>query len=259
MEVRWKILLAAVGVGALAAIAVVVLRQPADQPATTALDRNEPKPTVPTADAGAPVAVDQALPGVWVDQSPPGADSKGPLVLALHGRGDTPEHFSAVAGRLGPKWTWRLLKAPLPWRENTQWFRSDAPDQGHADMLAAERLVEAHVRSAPGRKVALLGFSQGCFVAAHFVAEHPSQVAAVVCISGALAYPLDAKPAATATPMLFVHGSEDQVVPLARGRDAADQLKKLGIAVEFTQHTEAHTIPESETAHIREWLERQLR
>lgn len=259
MEVRWKVLIAGVGAGAVCAAAVVVLRQPSARPAP-AVDRVEPRTAiaVPLADAAPSAPIEQSLPGSWVDQAPPGADPKGPLILGLHGRGDTPEHFSGVAGRLGPRWTWRFLKAPLPWKENTQWFQREGKDLGRSDIAADLRMIEAHIRSAQGRKVALVGFSQGCFVAAHFVAEHPEQVAAVVCLSGALAHPLELPPVTAKPPVLLVHGTDDQIVPIAMARDAAAQLEKLGLPCEFQQHAEGHTIPDAEAARVREWLERKL-
>lgn len=264
MEVRWRVLLGAVAVGAVVT-AVLLLRAP--EPAKPALAPNLAAEPVAAArrdaaqaasDAASLASADQRLPGTWVDQTPPDAQPGGPLVIGLHGRGDSPEHFSAIAARLGPRFAWRFLKAPLPWRENTQWFRKDAADGGRQDVLDTLALIDAHVRQARGRKVALVGFSQGCMVAAHYAAAFPGSVAAVVCAGGALVFaPADVPPGPKPA-MLFVHGTEDAIVPLSRAREARQQLDNRGLPSEFIEHGEGHTLPEAELPRMRDWLERQL-
>ena len=259
LEVRYKIVAGAVAVGVVATGVALwrtdappVVAEPSTPPRATA----EPSPAAPDA-ASAPTA-EKRLPGVWLDQTPPGAPANGPLVIGLHGRGDTPGNFGQVAPKLAPRQAWRLIEAPLPWRENTQWFRMDAPDGGKADLQAAESLLAAHVQSARGRRIALVGFSQGCFVAAHFAATHPQEVSAVLCIGGGLVYSPEV-PAATSKPaVLFVHGLADAVVPAARARNAKQVLENLGLPCELLEHSEAHVIPEAELGRMRAWLESKL-
>lgn len=264
MEVRWKVLLGAVAVGA---VVTAVLLLVAPEPAKPAAP---PAPSVdsaaaaargasaPSSAAASLASADQRLPGTWVDQTPPDALPNGPLVIGLHGRGDSPERFSAIAARLGPRFAWRFLKAPLAWRENTQWFRNDASDGGRQDVLDTLALIDAHVRQARGRKVAIVGFSQGCMVAAHYAAAHPSSIAAVICAGGALVFPPSEVPAGAKPAMVFVHGTEDPIVPLSRAREARQQLENRGLPSEFVEHAEGHSLPEAEMPRLREWLERQL-
>ncbi len=257
MEVRWKVLLGAVAAGVVVT-AVLLLRAP--EPAKPAVP---PAPAArpaadPSSDAASLAGADQRLPGTWVDQTPPDALPGGPLVIGLHGRGDSPEHFSAIAARLGPRFAWRFLKAPLAWRENTQWFRNDSADGGRQDVQAALALIDAHVRQARGRKVALVGFSQGCMIAAHYAAAYPGSLAAVLCAGGALVFPPADVPPGPKPAVLFVHGTEDPIVPLSRAREARQQLENRGLPSEFLEHAEGHSLPDAETPRLREWLERQL-
>ncbi len=261
LEVRWKILTGATAVGVMATIAVLALR-PAEPPVPAAVaTTSAAKPGAPAdgPDAASLAPAEQKLPGAWVDQAPPKADPNRPLVLGLHGRGDSAGNFAAIAGRLGPDLTWRFLEAPLPWRENTQWFRMDAPDGGRSDLEQAAQLVEAHVRSAKNRKVALVGFSQGCFLAAHYAATRPDSVAAVLCIGGGLVYPPEVPASRHKPAILFVHGLEDRVIPTARGRDARQVLENRGLPSEWLEHAEGHVVPESEVGRMRAWLESHLR
>ncbi len=259
MEVRYKIVAGAVALGV---VATGVALWHTNTPPAVADVAAPPRPPAEAPAAGPDAApapsAETRLPGVWVDQTPPQAPANGPLVIGLHGRGDTPGNFGQVAPKLAPRLAWRLIEAPLPWRENTQWFRMDAADGGKADLQAAQNLVAAHVQSARGRKVGLVGFSQGCFVAAHFAATHPQDVAAVLCIGGGLVYSPEV-PATTAKPaILFVHGLEDTVIPPARSRNAKQVLENLGLPCELLEHGEAHVIPEAELGRLRAWLESKL-
>ncbi|MBM4345859.1 MAG: dienelactone hydrolase family protein [Deltaproteobacteria bacterium] len=259
MEVRYKIVVGAVAVGV---VATGVALWRTDDPPAVAEPVAPPRPmadqTASAPDAAPAPNAEKRLPGAWVDQNPPQAAANGPLVIGLHGRGDTPGNFGQVAPKLAPRLHWRLIEAPLPWRENTQWFRMDAPDSGKADLQAAEQLVAAHVQSARGRKVGLVGFSQGCFVAAHFAATHPQDVHAVLCIGGGLVFSPEVPQSSAKPAILFVHGLQDNVVPAARSRNAKQVLENLGLPCELLEHGEAHVIPEAELGRMRGWLESKL-
>lgn len=269
MEVRWKVLLGAVAAGVVVTVALL-FTAPAPPVRATGSTAADPvatanvahaansAPPIGLSDAASLATADKRLPGTWVDQAPPDASASGPLVIGLHGRGDTPEHFSGLAARIGPRFGWRFLQAPLAWRENTQWFRMDASDGGRADLDQALALVDVHVRSAGGRKVALVGFSQGCFVAAHYAVLHPDRVIAVVCAGGGLVYSPPELIPGPRPAVLFFHGSEDAVVPITRARDAKQQLESRGISCELMVHAEGHSLPEAELPRLRQWLERQL-
>lgn len=80
--------------------------------------------------------------------------------------------------------------------------------------------------------LALVGFSQGTMMALHIGLRRPRVVAAVVGYSGVftgtvgLGHKDFAKP-----PVLLVHGTADQVVPIAALHMSESELKRLGIEV----------------------------
>ena len=202
---------------------------------------------------------ERQLPGSWVDVGAATADARAPLVIGLHGRGDSAEHFAALAGRLGPRLAWRMLQGPLPYSDGYQWFKMDADDGGAAEVARALAYIDAHVRAAGPRRIALVGFSQGGFAAAAYIVQHPERVRAVLCIGGGLPA-LPEPPAATARPaILFVHGGEDAVVPVQAARDAMRRMEALGFSPEFIEHADGHTVPDAEVDRMRGWLERKLR
>ncbi|MSP92393.1 MAG: alpha/beta fold hydrolase [Myxococcales bacterium] len=264
---------AAMAVALVAALASYVwLRQRGAAQGPTDPPDSSPTPVAPPQSPGtrtSPVAdptpvprlqdAERQLPGSWVDVGGATADPSAPLVIGLHGRGDTAEHFTGLAGRLGPRLAWRMLQGPLRFGDGFQWFRMDAADGGSAELERALQYLDAHVRAAGPRQIALVGFSQGCFLAAAYLVQRPERVRVVLCIGGGLPT-LPEAPATTARPaILFVHGGEDAVIPVQAARDAMRRLEALGFSPEFIEHAEGHVVPEAELERMRGWLERKLR
>lgn len=250
MQPKVRILIVAAAALALVVLAVALWPTDADT------DASAPTTGAASRAATAPAGRDLTLPGTWVDvAATPPSNGSVPLIIALHGRGDSAEHFSAIAARLAPGFDWRFLDAPLPFTEGHQWFRADQPDGGRADLEASLRLLDAHVQAA-GRTVALVGFSQGCSVAAHYAIEHATAIRAVLCIGGALVYAHEAPREGRAPEMLFVHGTDDPIVPIDAARRTVQLLRSRGYRAAIVEHNEGHAIPETQIARLGRWLER---
>jgi phospholipase/carboxylesterase len=249
---RRSVMQAAIGLLVLALVAGLFLRQ----------TRRARGPHLPPRPAVSPVQPTQAqaeahLTGTWVDV--PSQQPDAPLVLLLHGRGDTPGHFAAIAGHLGSHLAFRALEAPWPFHEGHAWFRSDPPDVLRADLEADYPALLAQIEHARPRPVALFGFSQGCMLAAHFAVAHPEAVRAIVCVGGALKFEPPVPPPGTPRPaFLFVHGTADPMVPIASARAAAQALDSRGFKTEFLEHRDGHTVPDAQGERIRTWLEAHL-
>ena len=152
-------------------------------------------------------------------------------------------------------------RGPLPWRadlQGSQWFDRQTPDGGQAALTAALALVDAQVKAAGKRPVALVGFSQGCMLAAHYVAVHPDRARAVLCIGGGLILPVQLPRGKYTAPIRFVHGTADTMVPIALARQAVATLKAGGVPATLTEHPGGHVIPPQLTPELRAWLERIL-
>ena len=189
----------------------------------------------------------------------PGATPDAPIVIGLHGRGDSPENFRGVADRLGPALHWQFLRGPLPWRPDlagSQWFDRQVPDGGKAAMDAAVKLVDAQVTAAGKTPVALVGFSQGCMLASQYVAAHPDRVRAVLCFGGGFVLPAAVRPGKHKVQVRYVHGTADTMVPIQLARDAVATMQRGGVAATLTEHPGGHIIPPQLVPELRAWLER---
>jgi phospholipase/carboxylesterase len=89
-----------------------------------------------------------------------------------------------------------------------------------------------------GGPYAIMGFSQGAMMALFTGLRHVPAPSAILAFSGALIAP-HTLPAelANRAPVLLVHGEADDVVPVARSRDAEAALVAAGVPVD------AHYIP----------------
>jgi pimeloyl-ACP methyl ester carboxylesterase len=106
------------------------------------------------------------------------ANDQSPLLVMLHGRGDTPERFRNAWRNFPVKLQLSLPKAPLPFEHGWEWF-----DDGGDATIAEAALWPAMVGLAEGRKLMVGGIDQGAAVANAMAAHHPDVVTCVVSIA----------------------------------------------------------------------------
>lgn len=167
------------------------------------------------------------------------------IVLLLHGYGSNGDDLISLARQWQHLLPDALFLAPnAPDRSGIgsgyQWWPLDAfsPTALAAGAAAAAPAIDAFLdRKLDQYKltesnVALVGFSQGTMMALHVGLRRRRTLAGIIGYSGALtggaglAGEIRSKPA-----ILLIHGSADQVVPVAALQVARRELGKLGIAV----------------------------
>src|SRR5438034_9235405 len=110
-----------------------------------------------------------------------------------------------------------------------------------AGIRASQARVEALIarekaRGFPAARVVLAGFSQGGAMALHTGLRHPERLAGIVALSCFL--PLadsvagEGGAANRETPIFMAHGTQDPLIPVARGRLARDLLTGLGYRIQ---------------------------
>ena len=133
-----------------------------------------------------------------------------------------------------------LLDAPSP-SDSRQWYsvvrinaakRAKRVEQARAGF---DRVVGQEIRKAGFSdrldRVALFGFSQGANMSLDAVAIGRWPIGAVVAASGQLVAPPGSKAAVT-TPVLLLHGEQDDEVPAKETTEACHVLKQAGFIVE---------------------------
>lgn len=170
------------------------------------------------------------------------------LVVAIHGRGDRPEHFQALT-RGWPEVAHVVVPAaPTPHGSGFSWFPlravADGPELAQGVAEAADRLA-AWLADSPADPLVVTGFSQGGMLSFALAVRHPHLVDAVVPVGGMLPqglWPTAVPPGAP--PILALHGGADEVVPTAAAVATVEALAGLGWPAELrTWDGVGHEIP----------------
>jgi predicted peptidase len=161
------------------------------------------------------------------------ADKSWPLVLLLHGSGESGNDLAKVKIHGPPKIV--ETKKDFPFIV----VSPQSPGRGW-DPAALNALlddVEANYRLDKER-VYLTGLSMGGFGTWALAAFAPNRFAALVPICGGGGNPADA-PRLKHIPVWVFHGAKDRAVPLARSEAMVNALKEAGGHVKFTVYPEA--------------------
>jgi len=202
----------------------------------------------------------------------PGGDAPVPLVIALHGMGHGPEHMQrAMQPLLDGPWAWLFPRGLWPYEVRKAggitighaWYMFDG-DQGRlrASMeYAAAHLCALHdeVRARVAlSRTALVGFSQGGYLAGYAGPAHAGRFAAAASIAGRIKHEFLEVPAPVA--LAQFHGARDAVVRAAAAREAAEKCRALGFAdVTYFEDPQAgHEISPPILEALGNWLRRVL-
>jgi phospholipase/carboxylesterase len=100
--------------------------------------------------------------------------------------------------------------------------------------IALDEFIDAELArlALPPDAYALMGFSQGAMTALHTGLRRAIAPRAVLAYSGALMAPERLAEATARPPVLIVHGEDDEVVPIARSRQAESALRAAGLDVQ---------------------------
>ena len=194
---------------------------------------------------------------------PDDANESTPVVVALHGRGDTAVGFVGLARRLELDARVIVTEAPLPFGNigGRQWFDStsaEATQQVRARLDDLDALVVELAARYPGAgKPGLVGFSQGAILGLMAAAERPDRYRSVVALSGRL-MPGAAGLAGDGPAILIVAGTKDGIIPQADSWAAADTLTGLGRKVERFSFQGAHSVPPSAVERVGRYFDRTL-
>ncbi len=196
---------------------------------------------------------------------PEGYDPEGkyPLVVFLHGYGDSPESFCRVWGLFEtPGFIMSVPRAPYTAPgDGWSWFAMGGVDaEERADSLSVQhvfRAVNALRERYNVSRTYLMGFSQGASMALLAGLSRPEELAALVAISGRMREDWltgEQLEGAAGLPVLIVHGERDRVVDVSEGRTAAELLEESGVDVTLYEWGGGHTIDAQRIEVVQDWL-----
>lgn len=208
------------------------------------------------------------------DGDPPAAGH--PLVLALHGYSLDAEILlrrmraltSGPYALLVPDGPYPMVvREAKPPRVGYSWYQfTGDQDEFLREMETTiahlERLLEKVCSEHPvdRQRVALVGYSQGGYLAGYMGLLRPECYRAVVTISSRIKVEALAEslPRATDLPVLVIHGRGDGVVLLEPQQEAIAELRRHGVAVELELHDGGHGLRRGDDQIVDAFLRRVL-
>ncbi len=177
------------------------------------------------------------------------APDDAPIVVAIHGRGDTPAAFSALYKRYGGKVHVLTPRAYSPHGDGFSWFdlREGMTDGelGTSVGGALERLHKSVAAAVGGKRYVVTGFSQGGILSYGFASKYPSEVICALPVAGSLPGPLLPVSKQKAAKTRGFHGEADTIIASKWGvatveafvREGADASLKTypGLGHQFNQ------------------------
>ena len=206
---------------------------------------------------------------------PPIIAPGSPVIILLHGLGTNADDLAPLCEQLQlPQVRFVLPDAPLRLPGYPEgafaWYDFQVHNRGEIEQSrdylfkVMDRFSnDPNLRPKPGTEkqpasIVLMGFSQGGVMAMEAGLNFKGRVAGIVSMSGYMPDPWSTLTRAQApfeTPILLVHGTEDDVVPIEGSRVAADALVKTGYhQVQLKEFIMSHEISEGSLFAVREFL-----
>ncbi len=164
-----------------------------------------------------------------------------PMLVALHGNGDTAENFYDTAlDQISVPARVVLLEGPISYGRGGAWPWSDADfaQYGRAVSQAAELMADKYPTSG---KPMLLGFSGGGMMAYYQAVNHGDTYSYIIAVSGQLNETrLGGEPSRPGAEVHAFHGKSDTVVGVGGGKGAVRLLQARGVNVTMTEFAGGH-------------------
>lgn len=201
------------------------------------------------------------------------SEGRPPLLLLLHGLGSNEQDLMGMAPSLDGRFLIVSARAPITLERGAYaWFNIQflptgiviQPEEAEASRLLLLKFVDETVEAygADPSRVYLMGFSQGCIISLAASLTEPKKFAGVVGMSGRFMPEIEPKIASAeqlqGLPMMIVHGTSDQVLPIAYGREIRDRLQALPVDLTYREYPMPHTVSAESLRDIAAWLKTRL-
>lgn len=182
-------------------------------------------------------------------------ESASGAIIAVHGRGASPEDIIPLAEAVAPPGVAILAPAaagntwyPYPFLAPTE---QNEPYLSSALRRVNGLIEDVIARGIPPERIAILGFSQGACLALETAARHPRHYAGLIGFTGGLIGPpgtrFDYAGSLAGTPVFMGSSDVDPHIPKERFEESATALSRLGATVDARLYPGmAHTVNRDE-------------
>jgi len=197
---------------------------------------------------------------------PTSTEKNFPTIIALHGRGADENDLASLLLAIDlPGALLVTPRAPFPFPYGGYaWYTSaqeGVPDREpfRSSLELVRRFVDEVKAGYPvnPEQLLLLGFSQGTVMAYATTLLNPSAFRGIAALSGYIPHesglPLELSKL-KGFPAFISHGSDDMMIPVRFGREAAELLKRAGADVTYREYMMGHEVSEDTIRDLRNWL-----
>jgi phospholipase/carboxylesterase len=196
-------------------------------------------------------------------------DEELSLVVVMHGRGADSNDLADIAPALDSGYRFVFPNAPRPFEPypgttfGFSWFdgwpplRKTIVESRNRLLAFIDEIVERY--PTPGGKLIIAGFSQGGMMALDTGFRSSQPPAGIVVMSGAL-YEDDLPDLRSRkdTPVVIVHGTEDEMIPVLAARRTRLVLEEHGVKPEYHEFPMGHWVTPESLAVVRAFIGRWL-
>lgn len=191
-----------------------------------------------------------------------------PLIIAIHGRGDSPERYLRLFEGFPLKARVITPFGPDPYQGGYSWFPSTSPrlnldnvasgTERASHRLAALITSLTHKKPTVGRPI-VTGFSQGGMLSFTLAVLHPEVLGEAYPIAGLLAplhWPSSWAAGKVQPKLVSFHGDADHVVPFAVDKQSVEKLQAIGFSASLRTYPGVdHTITQEMRSDLFQALE----
>jgi phospholipase/carboxylesterase len=210
----------------------------------------------------------------YLVRPPAPAIEQPPLLILLHGVGSNENDLFGLAPYLDERFL--IVSARAPHRlfaDGYGWyhvdFRPTGPVFDPAEAEASRQLLLRFIGEAASafhadpKRIYLMGFSQGTIMSLCVMLTEPETISGVVAMSGRLitqeSNMTEAAPERLKDfPVLVVHGTRDQTLPIPNGRAIRDHLAGLPANMIYREYPMGHEVSAQSLADVQTWLRARL-
>jgi len=180
------------------------------------------------------------------------ASSELPLIIALHGDGDSPKHFFETMWSdelsLVKISTVRIVILKAPYTMNSRrWGGARWPWEPNEIKMYGDAISDVVAKLAmqyPTKgKPILVGFSGGAWMAYYLAARHGDQFSTIIPLAGRLSadIQIEAPVGGSSAVIHAMHGKSDAVVGFSEGKNAVERLEKAGLPATLEEVVGGHS------------------
>ena len=199
-----------------------------------------------------------------------GKQKKKPLIVYLHGYKQNLEYFEKKMAEISEFEAYHLfLQGPYPIydekhrRSVDQWGRAWYLYDGNQEQFLSsmekasvfiQQIIDDVRKQINARRLALLGYSMGGYLAGYFALSRPKYINDLIVIGGRIKTEHFSDQTYDNLNVLALHGNLDNSVAADRQKQSCNDLQKLGAAVTFRTVDEQHRLSVRYTREVKRWL-----